>query len=107
MVKVGQTIQNRSTDKQSNKQINNESYHKVSRGNAVDLCVCGLLNEFEAFTNLLLRVPRHSTDLLERPWHCFLSTRYVKAGSCHSVVGPSFQVLLLMDLLEESLASIL
>ena len=64
-------------------------------------------DEFEAFPNLLLGVPRHGADLSERARHLLLSAGDKEAGSCHSVVGSALEMFLLMDLFKESIAAVL
>ena len=83
-------------------------YHEVTAGDgSAQDGVTLSCDEFETFSNLLLRVAGYGTDLLEGARNFFLATGYVETGCGHRVVCPSFQMLLFVDLLEQGVAAIL
>ena len=64
-------------------------------------------DQLETLSDLLLRVSGNGADLLEGARYLLLPAGYVEASRGHRVVGSALQVLLLVHLLEESVATIL
>ena len=83
------------------------THHKVRGSDIRSNRVCLSRNKLETLPNLLLWVSRHSTDLLEGARDLLLSAGYVETSSSHCVVGPALEMFLIVDLLEESIATIL
>ncbi len=65
------------------------------------------MDDLETSANLFLGMFRDGTDFLEGARHVLLPAGYEETGSCYGIVGTPLQPLLIVDLLEESLASIL
>ena len=83
------------------------AHHKIRSTDGIHFSVGGQSDEFEALANFFLGMARNSTDLLKGAWHIFLPAGNEEAGSSHSIIGSATQLLLLVDLLEQSLAAIL
>ena len=64
-------------------------------------------DQLEAFSYLFLRVARDCAYLLEGAWHLLLSAGNVETGSGHCIVCSALQMLLLVDLLEQSITTVL
>ena len=83
-------------------------YHKVTAGDGgAQDWVALPRDELETLSNLLLRVSRDGADFLEGARNFLLTTGYVEARRGHGIVGSSFEMLLLVNLLEQSIAAIL
>ena len=83
-------------------------YHKVAAGDGgAQDWVALPRDELETLSNLLLRVSRDGADFLEGARNFLLTTGNVEARRGNSIVGSSFEMLLLVNLLEQSIAAIL